>query len=184
MQAKGLLYFQHALRSAPSLSRLYLGFRSLWTMFFSWAASMPSMSCSMSGKASSKSSGPRSTIVERGNGTGFARETLGELLFGNLDGDVAIQPMIAGSIHFTHAPRANGRKDFIRTEFLSGRERHKDFRTSLSIKSIRPEDVKDRRGSPPTLDNPQTRKGPMNLNGKAHCATVAWGCLGCSPTLA
>ena len=42
----------------------------------------------------------------------------------DLDCDVAAQSSVPCFVHFTHAAGAEGRNDFVRAEFLAGRERH------------------------------------------------------------
>jgi len=44
----------------------------------------------------------------------------GEQIRQDLDGDVAMQPRVAGAIHLPHAARANGRNDFVRPEASTG----------------------------------------------------------------
>ncbi len=39
----------------------------------------------------------------------------------HLYGDVSLQTSVASAVHLTHAARANGRDDFVRTEAGSGR---------------------------------------------------------------
>jgi hypothetical protein len=63
-------------------------------------------------------------MIQRGDGLGFTLETLAELRAGNFDRNVAIQTRVSGAIDFSHPARANGRKDFVRAEFVAGREQH------------------------------------------------------------
>ena len=63
-------------------------------------------------------------VVERGDRAGLAGEALGELGVGNFDRDIPIQPGIVRAIHLAHAALADGRKDFIRAEFVADGERH------------------------------------------------------------
>ena len=42
----------------------------------------------------------------------------------NLDGDIAIQPGIAGAVNLAHAARAQRRLNFIRAEFHARRQGH------------------------------------------------------------
>ena len=63
-------------------------------------------------------------MIQRRDGAGFALETLAELGLGNLDGDDAIKARVAGLIHFAHPAGAERGKDFVRAEFVAGRERH------------------------------------------------------------
>jgi hypothetical protein len=61
-------------------------------------------------------------MVERGERLSLARETgealriLREQVREDLDGDVAIEPRIAGAIHLSHAAGADGGQDFARAE--------------------------------------------------------------------
>lgn len=66
-------------------------------------------------------------VVEGGDGLGFALKTVGELLFGGLDGDVAVEPRITGSPHFAHASLADGGDDLVGAEVLAGRNRHRSY---------------------------------------------------------
>src|ERR1700681_2736335 len=68
-------------------------------------------------------------MIERRSGARFAleafprgirRKRLGQ----HFNGDVAIQPRVAGAIYLAHAAFADGRKDFIRAEFVAHRKRH------------------------------------------------------------
>jgi hypothetical protein len=43
---------------------------------------------------------------------------------GDLDGDVAIQAGVVGSVDFTHAAFSDGSEDFIGAEFVARREPH------------------------------------------------------------
>src|SRR5579862_5577127 len=51
---------------------------------------------------------------------GIRRKPLGQ----DFNGDVAIQPRVAGAIHLAHTALADGGKDLIRTEFLAWLKRH------------------------------------------------------------
>jgi hypothetical protein len=65
-------------------------------------------------------------MVQRGNGAGFALETLlglrvrGKMCGQDFDGDGAVEPGIARPIHFAHAAGAQRRLNFIRAEFGAG----------------------------------------------------------------
>ena len=63
-------------------------------------------------------------MIQRRDRVGLALKTIGELLRGNLDRDVAIQPRIARLPHFAHAAFADGRDDLIRAEFVAGLQFH------------------------------------------------------------
>jgi hypothetical protein len=64
-------------------------------------------------------------MIQRGDGFGFPLEALREMRGGNLDRDFAIQPRIACPIHLAHSTSADGRKYFVRSEFVADRERHR-----------------------------------------------------------
>ena len=64
-------------------------------------------------------------MIQCGNGLRLALKTLAKLSSRDFDRDIAIQPRIARSIHLAHSARADGRKDFVRTEFVAYRQRHK-----------------------------------------------------------
>jgi hypothetical protein len=53
-------------------------------------------------------------MIERGDRARFALEALAETLVGELDGDVASEPGIAGSIHDAHAASPDLGRDLIR----------------------------------------------------------------------
>ena len=61
-------------------------------------------------------------MIQRRHGASFALETLAELFVRNLDCDDSIEPRVARLVHFTHATRADGRNNFVRAEFVSGRK--------------------------------------------------------------
>ena len=63
-------------------------------------------------------------VVEGGDGTGFALEALGELVFGDLDGDAALEACVARFVNLAHAPDADGSNDLIRAETSAPSERH------------------------------------------------------------
>src|SRR5687767_11419860 len=70
---------------------------------------------------------------QRGDGLGFtieARAPLGiarDRLRQNLDGDVAIEPRIAGAIDLAHATRAKRAENFVATEPAAGGQGHAYF---------------------------------------------------------
>ena len=63
-------------------------------------------------------------VVQRRDRIGFALEALAELRGGNFDGDIAVQPRIARAPDFAHATLAERREDFVRPEFIAGRQGH------------------------------------------------------------
>jgi hypothetical protein len=63
-------------------------------------------------------------MIQGSDGPGFPLKARTERGVGEFNGDVAIQPGIARSIHLSHTTRAKERKDFIGAEFVSDRERH------------------------------------------------------------
>jgi hypothetical protein len=63
-------------------------------------------------------------VIERRNRTRFAGEALGELGVGDFDRDVAAKAGIMRAIHFAHSALAHESENFIRAEFVAGRERH------------------------------------------------------------
>ena len=64
-------------------------------------------------------------VTERGDGARLAIEPLGELFFGNLDGDEAIQPHIACAIDLAHSARTDRGEDLVGPEPGTRRERHR-----------------------------------------------------------
>src|SRR5450759_5368689 len=58
-------------------------------------------------------------MIQRGDSSRLALEAVGELLLGDLDGDRAVQPRVARSVHVAHAAGADGREDLVRTELGS-----------------------------------------------------------------
>ncbi len=58
-------------------------------------------------------------VIEGSDGSGFALESLGEAVGGNLDRDFASEARIAGAIDLAHATRADERENLVRTEFLA-----------------------------------------------------------------
>src|SRR5277367_1221554 len=72
-------------------------------------------------------------MVQGSNGPGFPLKARTERGVGEFDGDVAIQPGIASPIHLSHTTRAKERKDFIGTEFVSDRKRHRADKGQCSL---------------------------------------------------
>src|SRR5271156_2860251 len=72
-------------------------------------------------------------MVQSSNGPGFPLKARTERGVGELNGDVAIQPGIARPIHLSHTTRAKERKDFIGTEFVSDRKRHRADKGQCSL---------------------------------------------------
>ena len=62
-------------------------------------------------------------MVQRGHGARFAFEAgaqifaFGDVFGQNLDGDGAVEPRVAGFVHFAHASGAERGEDFVRAEF-------------------------------------------------------------------
>jgi len=71
-------------------------------------------------------------MIQCADGAGFPREAFPELRGGNSDRDVAIQAWTVCLPHFSHATLADGRKNFLRVEFGTGRERHTRIQLSLA----------------------------------------------------
>ena len=77
------------------------------------------------------------SVRKRSHGLGLAFETPQRLgivsgtLGQDLDGNLTVQPRVAGSVHLDHAARADGQDDLIWAESSSNGERHKG--TSLVI---------------------------------------------------
>src|SRR5690348_6008936 len=71
-------------------------------------------------------------MLERRNRARLALETLlhvgfrGQMLWQNLDGDVASQPRISRAVHLSHPARAYRAGYLIRPQFRSGRQRQAD----------------------------------------------------------
>ena len=63
-------------------------------------------------------------VIQRRDGLRFTSEAFAELRGGDFDRNVAIQSRISGPIHLTHASSTDGRKDFVRAEFVAYRKRH------------------------------------------------------------
>ena len=58
--------------------------------------------------------------LEAGDSFRVCRERLGQ----DLDGDIAIELRVAGSVHLAHAPFADLRGDFVNAEACAGGEGH------------------------------------------------------------
>src|SRR5262245_46261781 len=58
-------------------------------------------------------------MVQRGDGSRFPLEALGELLLRSLDGYDAIETRVASFVHFPHSARADRREDLVRPELGS-----------------------------------------------------------------
>jgi hypothetical protein len=63
-------------------------------------------------------------MIQCAYGFRFPLESLAELRRGNLDRDVTTDAGIARLPDLSHPAFADGRDDFIRTEFIAGLERH------------------------------------------------------------
>src|SRR5580658_4365275 len=63
-------------------------------------------------------------MIQRGNRTGLALETLAEFLCRNLDGDFSAKPRVTSQVHLAHAAGANGREDLVGAETVTYSERH------------------------------------------------------------
>ena len=70
-------------------------------------------------------------VVQRSDRTGLAGEALGELGVRDLDRDIPMQPGIVRAIHLAHAALADERKNFVRAEFVAGRQPHMRIQLSL-----------------------------------------------------
>src|SRR5262245_35569321 len=73
-------------------------------------------------------------MIQRGDRPSFTLETFGELLRGNLDGDISSEAGIAGAIHLAHAARPDQADDFIRTKLLSSNEAHLSISPSCLVR--------------------------------------------------
>jgi hypothetical protein len=62
----------------------------------------------------------RGLALETLPGLGIIRKTRGQ----NFDGNGAIKPGIAGSVHLSHSARAEASEDFVRSELRAGGEGH------------------------------------------------------------
>jgi hypothetical protein len=60
-------------------------------------------------------------MVQGGDSVRFALESFGELFFGNLDGDNAVQSRVAGFVDFAHAACTEGIRDLVGTQTSSRR---------------------------------------------------------------
>jgi hypothetical protein len=58
-------------------------------------------------------------MIQRRDGAGLPLEALIEFGPGSLDRDNAVEPRVAGLVHLTHAPGADGREDLVRAEFFA-----------------------------------------------------------------
>src|SRR5580658_4247120 len=67
-------------------------------------------------------------VIERRDGAGLAVESSRELGLRNLQRNNAVEASIARLPHLAHASRANGRDDFVRTEFRAGLQFHERLR--------------------------------------------------------
>ena len=69
-------------------------------------------------------------MIQRCDGAGFAFEAgaqilaLGDVFRQDLDGDGAVEPRVAGLVHFAHSSSADRGEDFVGAEFFAGGERH------------------------------------------------------------
>jgi hypothetical protein len=66
-------------------------------------------------------------VVERRHHFRFALETFIELFSGDLDGDIASQARIAGTIDLAHAACAQLAEDFVRPQVRAGFEWHPEI---------------------------------------------------------
>ena len=60
-------------------------------------------------------------MVERSYRSSLELEAFGELLFGSLDGDDAVEAGVAGLPHFSHAALADWLQNFVRPELVAWR---------------------------------------------------------------
>jgi hypothetical protein len=63
-------------------------------------------------------------MVQSGDGASFALEALAEALGGDFERDLAAQARVAGAVHLAHPSLAEGRKNFVRAQTISGGQRH------------------------------------------------------------
>src|SRR5690242_1768208 len=63
-------------------------------------------------------------MIQRGDGTRFALESVRKLLFGNLDRDLAVQACVARPVDFAHAARPNGCQDLVGSQSRACGQRH------------------------------------------------------------
>jgi hypothetical protein len=63
-------------------------------------------------------------MVQSGDGLGFARKSIAELVGRRLDRDIAIEARIPGAVDLAHTALAEQRKDLIWTETVSCGKRH------------------------------------------------------------
>src|SRR5690242_5231668 len=64
-------------------------------------------------------------VIQRRNRTRFARKTFRELLFGNLNSDIAIQAGVVRAVYLAHAAHPDERQDLVGPEFVALNKRHK-----------------------------------------------------------
>ena len=60
----------------------------------------------------------------------------GQMRWQNLDRHIAVEPRVLGSIDLAHASCADGREDFVGTEFLSCLQRHESLSNSVPNRLI------------------------------------------------
>jgi hypothetical protein len=58
-------------------------------------------------------------MIQRGDGAGFAIESVTKSFGRDLDGDNPVEPRVASLPHFAHPSRTDGREDFVRAEFIT-----------------------------------------------------------------
>jgi len=58
-------------------------------------------------------------MVQGRDGASFARETFGELLFGNFDSDIPIEARVAGTINLAHAAGPNKGEDLVGAQVVA-----------------------------------------------------------------
>ena len=92
----------------------------------------------------------------------FPRSVRRKRLRQHFNGDVAIQPRVAGAIHLAHAALADGGKDFIGTELVAWLKRHLSDRAKFS-RSDRTELLTD----PPLRTSAKLRYVKSRLTGNA-----------------
>ena len=73
-------------------------------------------------------------MIQRRSGASFLQKSPPALRVGDLiarqdlEGHSAMKPRILRPENLTHGTRADGRKNFVRSELIAGRERHRDDR--------------------------------------------------------
>ena len=72
--------------------------------------------------------------LEAGDSFRVCRERLGQ----DLDGDIAIELRVAGSVHLAHAPFADLRGDFVNAEACAGGEGHglRDYTGGAAARTV------------------------------------------------